>query len=741
MYYDARFLLQPTMAASSIIVPAAAAQHRSFENAVLQHKLDETMRVLLEQGRHALAQRVLLFLHQRHLHDAMRLLLPNQNDDEPRGGADTAEFHARLDDNVHMMLDLDDDDDDPETFHVFRVLVLMSARETAGFRDYGQPEHYSSFDGNNNNGGFGVVTAAPAAVLAGLEKRTFHTAGENGGGGADVMPCPSRRHQFHPGCIAMWLGVSDMCPLCRHVLVSCAPVASTMVAAEPERADDQVIEQESVVARPDGSMAVDGRRSTTRQPSSPAIPAPKVVDLLASPTMAEEEATTEHALAVSSAKSFCKPSSRPITQPPRLSFFISSPAGPTSSLPLLVADEWTPHVILSLSRSDQPTPFSLPLSLSGAWTPPVSTSFFLSDLAPPPILLGAHAKDSLSRPIYAPPSPCKSRLCRRFAAMTPLGVPPSEAASIPSISVANRLPEHRRRTELRSTTTSVRFRSEKLIVTLAELPSAMARRRSPPSLKPCPQLPKRVSLCLLFLQTNRGEKRSTLAPSPAISDEAPSRNRAAPPPAVPLRRNPEHRHQFDEAMHVLVEQGHHVLVQRVFLFLEQRQLHDTMRLLNNVGDGEHRGGGVSRANTAALGEFHARLADEVGALLDAGCSERDTFHVFPEMVLMAARETAGLRLRDDEEPEPYPYGNGGFGAVPAPAAAVDGLEKRTFHAGEVGGGVTECSICFEDFVDGGEVSVMPCPSLRVHQFHPDCIAMWLGISNMCPLCRHVPITC
>nr|CAB3490910.1 unnamed protein product [Digitaria exilis] len=256
------------MAASSIIVPASAAQHRSFENAVLQHKLDETMRVLLEQGRHALAQRVFLFLHQRHLHDAMRLLLPNQHDDdddddEHRGGADTAEFHARLDDNAHMMLYLDDDDD-PETFRVFRVLVLMSARETAGFRDYGQPEHYSSGGGNNNNGGFGVVTAAPAAVVAGIEKRTFHTGG-NGGGGAEcsicfedfvdggevsVMPCPSRRHQFHPGCIALWLGISDMCPLCRHVIS--APIASTMVAAEPERADDQVIQQEPVVARPDG---------------------------------------------------------------------------------------------------------------------------------------------------------------------------------------------------------------------------------------------------------------------------------------------------------------------------------------------------------------------------------------------------------------------------------------------------------------------------------------------------------
>ncbi|CAL4989647.1 unnamed protein product [Urochloa decumbens] len=81
-----------------------------------------------------------------------------------------------------------------------------------------------------------------------------------------------------------------------------------------------------------------------------------------------------------------------------------------------------------------------------------------------------------------------------------------------------------------------------------------------------------------------------------------------------------------------------------------------------------------------------------------------------------------------------------FGAaVPASAAAVAGLEKRTFvHAtteGECSGGTDECAICFEGFEqDGEEVTVMPCS--HRHEFHPNCIVKWLKRSNTCPLCRH-----
>ncbi|CAN6362255.1 unnamed protein product [Urochloa humidicola] len=197
----------------------------------------------------------------------------------------------------------------------------------------------------------------------------------------------------------------------------------------------------------------------------------------------------------------------------------------------------------------------------------------------------------------------------------------------------------------------------------------------------------------------------------------------------------EQQRELDEAVRVLMEQGHHGLVQRIFQLLDQRQYHEAMRVLNEDDDQEHDGGWTAWADPT-LAEFRARLADKVRLILNAGYDEHETFHVFHQLVLVAARETAGLFLNDYEDHVPhthYDYSDGGFGAVPAPAAAVARLEKRTFHAG---GGVTEdCSICFEAFVDGAEVSVMPCPS-RGHEFHTGCIAKWLGISNMCPLCRH-----
>ncbi|CAO2140863.1 unnamed protein product [Urochloa humidicola] len=84
---------------------------------------------------------------------------------------------------------------------------------------------------------------------------------------------------------------------------------------------------------------------------------------------------------------------------------------------------------------------------------------------------------------------------------------------------------------------------------------------------------------------------------------------------------------------------------------------------------------------------------------------------------------------------------GGFGAVPASATAMACLEKRTFHATNTtmegccgGGGMDECAICFEEFEDGEEVSMMPCS--HRHEFHVKCITKWLGRSNTCPLCRH-----
>ncbi|CAN6325817.1 unnamed protein product [Urochloa humidicola] len=193
----------------------------------------------------------------------------------------------------------------------------------------------------------------------------------------------------------------------------------------------------------------------------------------------------------------------------------------------------------------------------------------------------------------------------------------------------------------------------------------------------------------------------------------------------------DEQREFDEAIRVLIEQGHRGLVQRIILVLDQRQLDEAMRVLND-DDGERYGWQASW--DPMLGEFRGMLNDTVREIRLA-YDEHVTFRVFHTLVLTVARQTASFR--DDE---PHYYINGGFGAVPAPAAAVAGLEKRTFHVGAAegcgDGAVTECSICFEGFVDGGEVSVIPCPS-RGHEFHTECIVKWLGISNMCPLCRHV----
>ncbi|KAL6906083.1 hypothetical protein ACP4OV_003684 [Aristida adscensionis] len=107
------------------------------------------------------------------------------------------------------------------------------------------------------------------------------------------------------------------------------------------------------------------------------------------------------------------------------------------------------------------------------------------------------------------------------------------------------------------------------------------------------------------------------------------------------------------------------------------------------------------------------------------------------LVLVHSREFGFEDIVRLLEEDGEAYRNGGFGAVPASAAAVAGLEKRKFHAGGDGddaGGVTGCAVCLEEFDDGEEVSVVPCA--RGHEFHPDCIAKWLGQSNMCPLCRH-----
>jgi len=103
-----------------------------------------------------------------------------------------------------------------------------------------------------------------------------------------------------------------------------------------------------------------------------------------------------------------------------------------------------------------------------------------------------------------------------------------------------------------------------------------------------------------------------------------------------LFEGPEQRGQFDEAMRVLDQQGHHGLVHRVFLILEQRQFDEAMRVLTD--DDEHDGGLADRV----LDEFCRLLTEDVFRLRDAGYDEHDTFQVFHLLALAAAREVAGF---------------------------------------------------------------------------------------------------
>lgn len=44
-----------------------------------------------------------------------------------------------------------------------------------------------------------------------------------------------------------------------------------------------------------------------------------------------------------------------------------------------------------------------------------------------------------------------------------------------------------------------------------------------------------------------------------------------------------------------------------------------------------------------------------------------------------------------------------------------------------------CTICLSDFDLGNEIRTLPC----VHQFHKDCIDLWLEKNKSCPNCNHI----
>ncbi|PIA62580.1 hypothetical protein AQUCO_00200528v1 [Aquilegia coerulea] len=65
--------------------------------------------------------------------------------------------------------------------------------------------------------------------------------------------------------------------------------------------------------------------------------------------------------------------------------------------------------------------------------------------------------------------------------------------------------------------------------------------------------------------------------------------------------------------------------------------------------------------------------------------------------------------------------------VPASRKAINELKKFEYDGGD---SIInkECTICFEDFQMGLEVTRLPCS----HGFHGKCITTWLETSHLCP---------
>ena len=44
-----------------------------------------------------------------------------------------------------------------------------------------------------------------------------------------------------------------------------------------------------------------------------------------------------------------------------------------------------------------------------------------------------------------------------------------------------------------------------------------------------------------------------------------------------------------------------------------------------------------------------------------------------------------------------------------------------------------CGICFEDFVQGKDISELSCSGR--HIFHTECLLRWVKVKTICPLCK------
>ena len=64
--------------------------------------------------------------------------------------------------------------------------------------------------------------------------------------------------------------------------------------------------------------------------------------------------------------------------------------------------------------------------------------------------------------------------------------------------------------------------------------------------------------------------------------------------------------------------------------------------------------------------------------------------------------------------------------------SILGLEVVRIEQGSVGLAGEDCAVFLDEFSIGLEARRMPCS----HIYHQDCIVLWLGTCNLCPMCRY-----
>ncbi|XP_056865579.1 E3 ubiquitin-protein ligase RING1-like isoform X2 [Raphanus sativus] len=71
------------------------------------------------------------------------------------------------------------------------------------------------------------------------------------------------------------------------------------------------------------------------------------------------------------------------------------------------------------------------------------------------------------------------------------------------------------------------------------------------------------------------------------------------------------------------------------------------------------------------------------------------------------------------------------GPPPASEPTIEALPTVKITSKHLTNDMSQCTVCMEDFVAGGEATELPCK----HIYHKNCITPWLRLHNSCPICR------